>query len=102
MATVTHNYGWAIILLTILINTALFPLRLTSMKSSRKMQQIQPLVNKINAAVVSAVATKDLRERYIALGAEPETSTPEAFAALIRSDIPAWAKVVKAAGAKAE
>jgi tripartite-type tricarboxylate transporter receptor subunit TctC len=60
------------------------------------------VVNKLNAAVVSAVATKDLRERYIALGAEPETSTPEAFAALIRSDIPAWAKVVKAAGAKAE
>jgi tripartite-type tricarboxylate transporter receptor subunit TctC len=60
------------------------------------------VVNKLNAAVVSAVATKDLRERYIALGAEPETSTPEAFAALIRNDIPAWAKVVKAAGAKAE
>ena len=60
------------------------------------------VVNKLNAAVVSTVATKDLRERYIALGAEPETSTPEAFAALIRSDIPAWAKVVKAAGAKAE
>ncbi|MFM2125929.1 MAG: rane protein insertase YidC, partial [Acidobacteriota bacterium] len=48
VATVTHNYGWAIVLLTILINTALFPLRLTSMKSSRKMQQIQPLVQKIN------------------------------------------------------
>mgnify|MGYP003338965704 CR=1 FL=1 len=60
------------------------------------------VVNKLNAAVVSAVAGKDLRDRYIALGAEPETSTPEAFAALIRNDIPAWAKVVKAAGAKAE
>ena len=60
------------------------------------------VVNKLNAAIVSAVATKDLRDRYIALGAEPETSTPEAFAAHIRNDIPAWAKVVKAAGAKAE
>ena len=46
--SVTHNYGWAIILLTIFINTALFPLRLSSMKSSKKMQTIQPLVNKIN------------------------------------------------------
>lgn len=44
----THNYGWAIILLTILINTILFPLRLSSMKSSKKMQAIQPLVNQIN------------------------------------------------------
>ncbi len=60
------------------------------------------VVTKLNAAIVSAVAGKDLRERYIALGAEPETSTPEAFATLIRNDIPAWAKVVKAAGAKAE
>lgn len=46
--TVTHNYGWAIVLLTILINMALFPLKITSMKSSRKMQQIQPMVNAIN------------------------------------------------------
>ena len=38
--TVTHNYGWAIILLTIVINTVLFPLRLSSMKSSKKMQAI--------------------------------------------------------------
>jgi len=60
------------------------------------------VVTKLNAAIVSAVAGKDLRERYIALGAEPETSTPEAFATLIRNDILAWAKVVKAAGAKAE
>ena len=60
------------------------------------------VVTKLNAAIVSAVAGKDLRERYIALGAEPETSTPEVFATLIRNDIPAWAKVVKAAGAKAE
>ena len=60
------------------------------------------IVAKLNAAIVSTVATRDLRDRYIALGAEPETSTPEAFAAHIRNDIPAWAKVVKAAGAKAE
>ena len=46
--TVTHNYGWAIILLTIVINTVLFPLRLSSMKSSKKMQAIQPLVKQIN------------------------------------------------------
>jgi YidC/Oxa1 family membrane protein insertase len=46
--TVTHNYGWAIILITIVINTILFPLRLSSMKSSKKMQSIQPLVKQIN------------------------------------------------------
>jgi tripartite-type tricarboxylate transporter receptor subunit TctC len=60
------------------------------------------IVARLNAAIIAAVGAKDLRERYIALGAEPETSTPEAFAANIRNDIPAWAKVVRAAGAKAE
>jgi YidC/Oxa1 family membrane protein insertase len=42
------NYGWAIILLTVVINMVLFPLKITSMKSSRKMQAIQPLINSIN------------------------------------------------------
>lgn len=42
------NYGWAIILITIAINTALFPLKITSMKSSRKMQAIQPQIKAIN------------------------------------------------------
>lgn len=42
-----HNYGWSIVLLTIIINMALFPLKLTSLKSSRKMQKLQPEMNKI-------------------------------------------------------
>jgi YidC/Oxa1 family membrane protein insertase len=43
-----HNYGWSIVLVTIIINLVLFPLRLTSMKSSRKMQTLQPQINAIN------------------------------------------------------
>jgi YidC/Oxa1 family membrane protein insertase len=43
------NYGWAIILVTIAINTVLFPLKITSMKSSKKMQAIQPQIAAINA-----------------------------------------------------
>jgi len=45
---VVHNYGWSIVLVTIVINLVLFPLRLTSMKSSRKMQGLQPQINAIN------------------------------------------------------
>jgi len=45
----THNWGWAIILVTVAINTVLFPLKITSMKSSRKMQGIQPEVAALNA-----------------------------------------------------
>jgi YidC/Oxa1 family membrane protein insertase len=42
------NWGWAIILVTIIINVALFPLRYTGMKSALKQQKIQPEVNAIN------------------------------------------------------
>lgn len=37
-----HDWGWAIAFLTLVITMALLPLRITSMKSSLKMQKIQP------------------------------------------------------------
>ncbi len=44
-----HNYGWSIVLVTILINFALLPLKFTSMKSMKKMQGLQPQIQAINA-----------------------------------------------------
>lgn len=41
------NWGWAICILTVIINLALLPLRITSMKSALKMQRVQPQVNAI-------------------------------------------------------
>jgi YidC/Oxa1 family membrane protein insertase len=37
-----HNWGWAIAFLTLVITMALLPLRISSMKSSLRMQRIQP------------------------------------------------------------
>src|SRR4029077_15370835 len=42
-----HNWGWAIAIQTLVINLALLPLRISSMKSALKMQKIQPLMNSI-------------------------------------------------------
>jgi YidC/Oxa1 family membrane protein insertase len=42
-----HNYGWSIILLTVIINVIIFPLRHKSMVSMRKMQTLQPQVKAI-------------------------------------------------------
>jgi YidC/Oxa1 family membrane protein insertase len=42
-----HNWGWAIAFLTLVINAVLLPLRISSMKSSLKMQKIQPQVKAI-------------------------------------------------------
>ncbi len=44
-----HNYGWSIILVTIGLNFVLFPLKITSMKSMKKMQALQPQIAEINA-----------------------------------------------------
>jgi YidC/Oxa1 family membrane protein insertase len=41
------NYGWSIILLTVLINLAMFPLRHKSVVSMRRMQELQPEVKAI-------------------------------------------------------
>ena len=41
------NWGVAIIILTIIINVALLPLRITSMKSALKMQKLQPQMKAI-------------------------------------------------------
>ena len=43
-----HNYGWSIVLLTLLISLVLFPLRIANLKSMRKMQQLQPEIARIN------------------------------------------------------
>jgi YidC/Oxa1 family membrane protein insertase len=42
-----QNYGWAIVLLTIIINTVLFPLKVKSWRSMQKMQKVQPEVKAI-------------------------------------------------------
>ena len=44
---ITNNYGWAIILLTILLQILVFPLTLKSLKASTAMRKIQPLIKEL-------------------------------------------------------
>jgi YidC/Oxa1 family membrane protein insertase len=44
---VVHNWGWAIVIQTLIITIALLPLRITQMKSMLKMQRIQPQIKSI-------------------------------------------------------
>lgn len=43
-----RNYGWSIILLTILINMLLLPLKISGMKGMKKMAALQPEIQQIN------------------------------------------------------
>lgn len=45
---VVPNWGWSIVLVTVFINVALFPLKIKSSRSMKKMQSLQPLVKQIN------------------------------------------------------
>jgi len=56
-----HNYGWAIVLVTLAINMLLFPLKITSMKSSKKMQALQPQIKAINDKY-KGISMKDPRK----------------------------------------
>jgi YidC/Oxa1 family membrane protein insertase len=44
---VVANYGWAIMLVTVVINMLLFPLKLSSMRSAIKMQKLAPQLRAI-------------------------------------------------------
>ena len=57
------NWGWAIIVLTILINLAMFPLRQKSVTSMRKMQEIQPEMKAIQERYAKYKVTDPQRQK---------------------------------------
>ncbi len=57
------NYGWSIIVLTIIINAAMFPLRHKSNVSMRKMQEIQPQVKAIQDRYAKLKVTDPARQK---------------------------------------
>ena len=62
----------------------------------------RPVIAKLHAEINKAMKLADVRERFIALGADPVTSTPEEFSALIRDEYARWSKLIREAGIKAE
>ena len=61
-----------------------------------------PVVQRLNAEVVAILRQPETNERLSREGAEPVGNTPQEFGAFIRSEIAKWAKVIKAAGVRAE
>jgi YidC/Oxa1 family membrane protein insertase len=73
------NYGWSLILLTVLINLAMFPLRHKSVVSMRKMQDVQPEMKAIQDRYKNlkmsdpgrAKMNQEVMELYKARGVNP-------------------------------
>ena len=59
---IVANWGWAILILTLVINVAMLPTRITMMKSAMKMQKIQPEMNKIKERYKHLKATDPKRQ----------------------------------------
>ena len=55
-------------------------------------------VAKLSGDANRVLATREVREKMLGLGAEPEGNTPEEFARFIRGDQAKWSKLVKDAG----
>jgi tripartite-type tricarboxylate transporter receptor subunit TctC len=60
------------------------------------------LVTLWNTEINRILRLPEIRERFASVGLEPQGGTPDEFARLLRSEVDRWAKVVKAAGVKAE
>jgi tripartite-type tricarboxylate transporter receptor subunit TctC len=61
-----------------------------------------PVVSTLSKAALEALAHTDVKNRLAASGVEANPGTPEEFRKLIEAEIPKWAKVVKASGAKVD
>lgn len=59
----THNYGFAIIVLTILIKIVLYPLQHKSIVSMKKMQKVQPKVEAIKAKYKKSKTDAEQRQK---------------------------------------
>lgn len=60
------------------------------------------IVDRLNKETVTILAEPAIRARLHELGAEASPTTPDQFAALVKSDIAKYAPIVKASGAKAD
>lgn len=62
----------------------------------------RPVVDRLHAEFTRALAAPDVREKMLALGAEPVGSTPEQFAAYVKAEAAKYAKLVRTSGAKVD
>lgn len=62
----------------------------------------KPIISRLHADIVKVLKQSDVEKKLEAIGFEIVGSTPEQFAAYIKSEIRKWEKVVRVSGAKPE
>ena len=62
----------------------------------------KPIVETLHRAIVEALKDADVQQKLASLGIDSVGNSPDEFAAYIKNEIPKWAAVIKASGAKME
>jgi tripartite-type tricarboxylate transporter receptor subunit TctC len=62
----------------------------------------QPVIAKLNAALVAALNNPELRTRLHNAGTTPAPSTPEQFEKYLREENARWGKIIREKGIKGE
>lgn len=60
------------------------------------------IITRLNDTVTRVMQLPDVREKFLAQGAEPLSGTPQDAAAYFRAEVAKWGKVVKASGARVD
>jgi len=60
------------------------------------------IINRLSQEIVRWINLPDVKERFLNAGVEPVGTSPEQFAAILKTDIAKWSKVFKDAGIKVE
>ena len=60
------------------------------------------IIRRLNQEIVRVLNEADVREKFLTGGSEPAPSTPEKHAAIMKSEIATWSKLIKDAGIKAD
>jgi tripartite-type tricarboxylate transporter receptor subunit TctC len=58
------------------------------------------IVNRLSTETAKALQSPDIRDLFAAQGVDPVSSTPEQFAAMMKSELDKWRKVIAASGTK--
>jgi tripartite-type tricarboxylate transporter receptor subunit TctC len=56
------------------------------------------IINKLNAAVATALQDETVRQRIVNEGGDAVSSTPEEFDAMVKADVIKWSTLIKEAG----
>jgi tripartite-type tricarboxylate transporter receptor subunit TctC len=62
----------------------------------------RPIVDVLNSEIVKAIGDREVKERLVAAGVEPTSSSPQEVGARLKSEVSRWEKIVKESGIRLE